>query len=120
MNRKWFVVDNGPRVSLARISHGAGVRNEEQLANSASWETNAEPFRGGLQILRQEFPDRGRVCDALSDAHRNIEGRRPDFNEQRPHSSLDYLAPRQFAEAANPPMNQGLHVVNGTMTALLP
>ena len=34
---------------------------------------------------------------SLSDARRKIETRRKDYNEQRPHSSLNYLAPAEFA-----------------------
>ena len=33
----------------------------------------------------------------LSDARQKIEAWREDYNEQRPHSSLDYRTPREFA-----------------------
>jgi len=35
----------------------------------------------------------------LADTRRKIEAWRQDYNEQRPHSSLGYLAPRQFVQA---------------------
>jgi putative transposase len=34
---------------------------------------------------------------SLSDARRNIESWRQDYNQQRPHSSLNYLSPLEFA-----------------------
>jgi putative transposase len=34
---------------------------------------------------------------SLSDARRKIETWRQDYNQQRPHSSLDYLSPAEFA-----------------------
>jgi len=34
---------------------------------------------------------------SLSDARRKIETWRQDYNQQRPHSSLDYLPPAEFA-----------------------
>jgi putative transposase len=34
---------------------------------------------------------------SLSDARRKIEAWRLDYNQRRPHSSLDYLAPEEFA-----------------------
>ncbi|HET9410035.1 MAG TPA: integrase core domain-containing protein, partial [Candidatus Sulfotelmatobacter sp.] len=36
----------------------------------------------------------------LSDARRKIETWRLDYNQQRPHSSLDYLPPTEFARKA--------------------
>ena len=35
----------------------------------------------------------------LFDARRKISAWRTDYNEQRPHSSLGYLTPQEFAEA---------------------
>jgi putative transposase len=37
---------------------------------------------------------------SLSDARRKIETWRQDYNEQRPHSSLHYLPPAEFARTA--------------------
>src|SRR6059058_5926692 len=34
---------------------------------------------------------------SLSDARRKIEAWRQDYNQQRPHSSLDYVPPAEFA-----------------------
>ena len=34
---------------------------------------------------------------SLSDARRKIESWRQDYNQQRPHSSLNYLSPLEFA-----------------------
>lgn len=34
---------------------------------------------------------------SLSDAWRQIETSRQEYNQQRPHSSLDYLPPTEFA-----------------------
>jgi putative transposase len=37
----------------------------------------------------------------LADARRKVEAWRHDYNEERPHSSLGYLTPRQFAQIAS-------------------
>lgn len=36
---------------------------------------------------------------SLSDARRKIEAWRVDYNQERPHSSLDYMAPAEFARS---------------------
>jgi putative transposase len=43
----------------------------------------------------------------LADARTKIEAGRTDDNEQRPHSSLDYRTPREFAAAAQSTPEQG-------------
>ena len=37
---------------------------------------------------------------SLADARRKIEPGRRDYNEERPHSSLGYVAVQQFAQSA--------------------
>jgi putative transposase len=36
---------------------------------------------------------------SLIEAHRKIENWRQDYNQERPHSALDYLPPAEFARA---------------------
>jgi putative transposase len=55
-----------------------------------------ESFNGRL---RDECLNANRFT-SLSDARRKIETWRKDYNEQRPHSSLNYLPPAEFARAA--------------------
>jgi len=43
----------------------------------------------------------------LADARTKIEAWREDYNEQRPHSSLNYRTPREFAAAAESRRGQG-------------
>lgn len=49
---------------------------------------------------REECPNANWFV-TLTDARRKIEAWRRDYNEERPHSSLGYLAPRQFAQLAH-------------------
>ena len=74
-----IVVDNGPEFrgrALAAWSEERGVRLEFIQPGNANWFTS------------------------LSDARRKIETWRRDYNEQRPHSSLNYLPPAEFARTA--------------------
>src|SRR5436305_616154 len=48
---------------------------------------------------------------SLSDARRKIEAWRQDYNQQRPHSSLDYVPPAEFART---------RVVQAVLTRLHP
>jgi putative transposase len=42
---------------------------------------------------------------SLADAQEKIENWRKEYNDQRPHSSLKYLTPTEFANHANLNMN---------------
>ena len=44
----------------------------------------------------------------LADARAKIEAWRQDYNEQRPHSALNYQTPREFAATAESRREQGL------------
>ena len=51
-----------------------------------------------LRTRLKELAARRMRFNSLSDARRKIETWRQDYNEQRPHSSLNYLPPAEFAK----------------------
>jgi len=57
-----------------------------------------EAFRSLIRLMRQVNAAAPR--HSLSDARRKIETWRPDYNEQRPYSSLNYLPLANFARIA--------------------
>jgi putative transposase len=92
------VLDNGPefrRRALAAWSEARGVRLEFVQPGKPAQNAYAESFNGRLrdECLNANW------FTSLSDARRKIESWRPDYNQQRPHSSLNYLPPAEFARA---------------------
>jgi putative transposase len=91
-----IVLDNGPEFrgrALAAWSEERGVRLEFIQPGKPAQNAYAESFNGRLrdECLNAHW------FTSLSDARRKIEGWRQDYNEQRPHSSLNYLSPAEFA-----------------------
>jgi putative transposase len=91
-----IVLDNGPEFrsrALAAWSAERGVRLEFIQPGKPAQNAFAESFNGRLrdECLNANW------FTSLSDARRKIENWRQDYNEQRPHSSLNYLPPAQFA-----------------------
>ncbi len=91
-----IVVDNGPEFHsrvLAAWSEERGVRLEFIQPGKPVQNAYVESFNGRLrdECLNANW------FTSLSDARRKIESWRVDYNQQRPHSSLDYLAPEEFA-----------------------
>ena len=91
-----IVLDNGPEFrgrALAAWSEERGVRLEFIQPGKPAQNAYAESFNGRLrdECLNANW------FTSLSDARRKIETWRQDYNQQRPHSSLDYLAPAEFA-----------------------
>ena len=89
-------VDNGAefrgRVMTAwsqRTRCATGFHTSGQAGSDAY----AESFNGRL---REECLN-ANWFTSLSDARRKIEDWRQDYNQQRPHSSLNYLPPAEFA-----------------------
>jgi putative transposase len=94
-----IVVDNGPEFrgrALAAWSEDRGVRLEFIQPGKPVQNAYIESFNGRLrdECLNANW------FTSLSDARRKIETWRRDYNEQRPHSSLNYLPPAEFARTA--------------------
>lgn len=91
-----IVLDNGPEFrgrALAAWSEQRGVRLEFIQPGKPAQNAFAESFNGRLrdECLNANW------FTSLSDARRKIEDWRQDYNHQRPHSSLNYLPPAEFA-----------------------
>jgi putative transposase len=94
-----IVVDNGPEFrsrALAAWSEERGVRLEFIQPGKPVQNAYIESFNGRLrdECLNANW------FTSLSDARRKVETWRLDYNQQRPHSSLDYLPPAEFARKA--------------------
>jgi putative transposase len=91
-----IVLDNGPEFRgrvMAAWSEERGVRLEFIQPGKPVQNAYVESFNGRLrdECLNANW------FTSLSDARRKIETWRQDYNQQRPHSSLDYLSPAEFA-----------------------
>jgi putative transposase len=94
-----IVLDNGPEFrgrALAAWSEERGVRLEFIQPGKPAQNAYIESFNGRLrdECLNANW------FTSLSDARRKVETWRLDYNQQRPHSSLDYLSPAEFARKA--------------------
>ena len=94
-----IVLDNGPEFrgrALAAWSEERGVRLEFIQPGKPAQNAYIESFNGRLrdECLNANW------FTSLSDARRKVETWRLDYNQQRPHSSLDYLPPAEFARKA--------------------
>jgi len=91
-----IVLDNGPEFrgrALAAWSEERGVRLEFIQPGKPAQNAFAESFNGRLrdECLNANW------FTSLRDARRKVEDWRQDYNQQRPHSSLNYLPPAEFA-----------------------
>jgi putative transposase len=91
-----IVLDNGPEFrgrALAAWSEERGVRLEFIQPGKPVQNAYVETFNGRLrdECLNANW------FTSLNDARRKIEEWRQDYNQQRPHSSLQYLSPAAFA-----------------------
>jgi putative transposase len=94
-----IVLDNGPEFrgrALAAWSEERGVRLEFIQPGKPVQNAYVESFNGRL---RDECLNANWFA-SLSDARRKVEAWRLDYNQQRPHSSLHYLPPAEFARKA--------------------
>jgi putative transposase len=94
-----IVVDNGPEFrgrALAAWSEQRGVRLEFIQPGKPTQNAYIESFNG----RRRDECLNANWFTSGSDARRKIETWRQDYNEQRPHSSLHYLPPAEFARTA--------------------
>ena len=91
-----IVLDNGPEFrgrALAAWSEERRVRLEFIQPGKPVQNAYTESFNGRLrdECLNANW------FTSLSDARRKIETWRNDYNQERPHSSLGYLSPSEFA-----------------------
>ena len=91
-----IVLDNGPEFrgrALAAWSEERGVRLEFIQPGKPVQNAYVESFNGRLrdECLNANW------FTSLQDARRKVEAWRRDYNQQRPHSSLNYLPPEEFA-----------------------
>jgi putative transposase len=91
-----LVLDNGPEFrgrALAAWSEKRGVRLEFIQPGKPVQNAYAESFNGRLrdECLNANW------FTSVSDARRKIALWRQDYNQERPHSSLNYLSPAEFA-----------------------
>jgi len=91
-----IILDNGPEFrsrALAAWSEERGVRLEFIQPGKPVQNAYVESFNGRLrdECLNANW------FTSLNDARRKIEEWRQDYNQQRPHSSLQYLSPAAFA-----------------------
>jgi len=92
-----IVLDNGPEFrgrALAAWSEERRVRLEFIQPGKPVQNAYVESFNGRLrdECLNANW------FTSLGDAKRKIESWRQDYNQQRPHSSLNYLPPSEFAQ----------------------
>ena len=93
-----IVPDNGPEFRgrvLAAWSEERGVRLEFIQPGKPVQNAYVESFNGRQrdECLNANW------FTSLRDARRKIETWRQDYNQQRPHSSLNYMPPAEFARA---------------------
>ena len=91
-----IVLDNGPEFrgrALAAWSQERGVRLEFIQPGKPVQNAFVESFNGRLrdECLNANW------FTSLHDARRKVEEWRQDYNQQRPHSSMGYVAPAVFA-----------------------
>ena len=94
-----IVLDNGPEFrerALAAWSEERGVRLEFIQPDKPVQNAYVESFNGRLrdECLNANW------FTSLSDARRKVETWRVDYNQQRPHSSSDYLPFAEFVRKA--------------------
>jgi len=94
-----IVLDNGPEFrsrALTAWSEERGVRLEFIQPGKPVQNAYVESFNGRLrdECLNANW------FTSLRDARQKIENWREDYNQQRPHSSLNYLSPVEFARTA--------------------
>ena len=90
-------LDNGPEfiaLALRGLCHQRGI-NLAHIEPGKPWQNGfAESFHSRL---RDEFLD-GEVLLSVTEAQVRLNSWRQDWNEERLHSSLGYLAPQEFAD----------------------
>jgi putative transposase len=97
-----IVMDNGPEYTgraLDQWAYSHGVRLDFIQPGKPTQNGFAESFNG---TVRTECLDTHWFI-SIQHARRILEDYRRDYNERRPHSSLGYLTPAEFAQRHQPP-----------------
>jgi putative transposase len=100
--------DNGPEFIAEAVKGWLARRGAKTLyiAPGSPWENAySETFNSRL---RDELLDR-EVFESLKEAKVLLEDHRLDYNHRRPHSSLGYRTPAEFAAACQRPASAALH-----------
>jgi putative transposase len=100
--------DNGPEFIAEAVKGWLARRGSKTLyiAPGSPWEdAYSETFNSRL---RDELLDR-EVFESLKEAKVLLEDHRLDYNHRRPHSSLGYRTPAEFAAACQRPASAALH-----------
>jgi putative transposase len=84
-----------------RLCRGNGLTAAVPQRSNERWSMDfvSDCLAGGRSIRALTLVD-DYTRECLADARRKIEAWRRDYNEERPHSSLGYVAPQQFAQSA--------------------
>ena len=101
--------DNGPEFVAAAIREWIAMVGSGTLfiAPGAPWENAyAETFNSRL---RDELLD-GELFTTLAEARFLLDRHRDEYNTARPHSSLGYLTPSEFAAGCAPSDSASLHL----------
>ncbi len=106
---KFIRSDNGPEFVAAAIRKW--LRQKQigtlHIAPGSPWENGyIESFNGKL---RDDVLDR-EVFYSMKEAKVIVENWRLEYNNHRPHSSLDYMTPAAFAACCNPPGSAALRL----------
>jgi len=108
---KFIRSDNGPEFIADAIEKWLNINQVETLhiAPGSPWENGyIESFNGKL---RDEVLDR-EVFYSVKEAKVIVESWRLEYNNHRPHSSLDYMTPAAFAASRNPPGSATLRLAD--------
>jgi hypothetical protein len=89
----WILANSAAKLAANEI--GSGHR---KLLIVDSLRPGAKNAVYGWSLSRRASRHRTNWFTSLRDARRKIEALRQDYNEQRPHSSLHYLPPTEFAQ----------------------
>lgn len=95
-----LVLDNGPEMislELDQWAYDNGVKLHFIEPGKPTQNAFIESFNGTFrdECLNMHW------FFSLQDARRKIEAWRKEYNEEHPHSSLNYLTPKEFAEKGN-------------------
>jgi len=94
---EWIISDNGPEF----INSVFRAWTSQNNINHYFIEPGEPTQNGYIESFNGKFRDeclKEETFTSLQDARRKIEAWRHHYNSERPHSSLDYLTPKEFAD----------------------
>jgi putative transposase len=90
--------DNGPELTSRHFPAWC-IERQIELVQHSTREAYAERAHRELSRTAARRMFGGELVSNLFDARRKIAAWRKEYNEERPHSSLGYKTPREFAQA---------------------